>query len=95
MFAFNQPAVQDYVAQGICARDWGEVFDGLFGMLTGSQEGRSAGNFFRAFGTGKLVLFVGALMAEVFFLMAILGGAKAAKAQKKARSASASERRRR
>ena len=46
-------------------------------------------------GSGKLVLLLGALMAEASFVMAIYAGAKASKKQKQARHASASERRRR
>ena len=95
IFAFEQPAVRDYVNQGKCVASWGELSDSILGMLRGSPEGLKAGNFFRAFGTGKVVLLLGALMAEVSFVMAIFSGAKAAKQQKQARHASASERRRR
>ena len=95
IFAFDQPAVRDYVEQGKCVASWPELSDSIFGMLRGSAEGLKAGNFFRAFGTGKLVLLLGALMAEASFVMAIYGGAKASKKQKQARHASAAERRRR
>ena len=100
IFAFEQPAVIDAknmatIAEGRCAQNWGDVFGNLFGMIRGTAGGHEASNFFRAFGPGKVVLFVGALLAEVAFMRAIVGGAKAAKAQKKARQAGTAGRRRR
>lgn len=101
IYAFEtQPAVRDAMAkatlaEGRCAGSWGDVFGNLLGMINGTTGGHEASNFFRAFGPGKVVLFFGALLAEIAFMRAILGGAKAAKAQKKARQAGAARRTRR
>jgi hypothetical protein len=51
--------------------------------------------FFRCFGPGKVLLLLGGLLAEVFFIMGIAGGAKQNKEQKLARQKAAQERKRR
>lgn len=95
--AFDAPAVRDYIDKDMTVASWGELFESV--QLSLFQKDAAAGlkveNFFRAFGTGKVVLFVGALLAELFFIMAIFGGAKAAKEQKMAARAASAERRRR
>jgi len=97
--AFNEPAVHDLVvAQSSAlaanpearvavpiATSWGEVFDGMMSPKDPVATGK-VGNFFRAFGTGKLVVFLGALLAELFMILAVFGGAKTAKAQKAAKA---------
>lgn len=68
--------------------------DAIKSGLARTQEGTErAGNFVKAFGPGRIVLFVGALLNFVFLLSAVFGGAKHAKAQKAAARAAAAERR--
>lgn len=88
---FEEPGVADWgAARGI--EDWGGLFDAV-----GAEDGGLGvlGEFFRAFGTGRLFVLVGCLLLEVFMVMAIFGGAKKVKEQKAAARAAASERRRR
>ncbi|MHC5064627.1 MAG: hypothetical protein ACYTG5_11715 [Planctomycetota bacterium] len=94
--AFDEPAVRAMVAAQAAAMegdvivpiaaDWGEVWAGMtdFNNTAATEK---VGNFFRAFGTGKVVVFVGAFLAELFMLLAVFGGAKAAKQQKAAKQA--------
>jgi len=84
--AFDAPAVIAMKASGApMPDDIGGFFGAFFDM---SREGQvKADNFVRAFGSGKIVLLLGALYAEIAMLMAVFGGVKAGKAQKKQRSA--------
>ncbi len=54
-----------------------------------------ADNFVRWLGAGKIVTFLGAVWAEFSMLLAVFGGAKAAKAQKAARGGQPAKGRRR
>jgi hypothetical protein len=95
--AFDAAAVRDYIAQGKTVSGWGELFSAIKESVIhkDANRGMQVENFFRAFGTGKVVVFLGALMAEVSFLTAVFGGAKKVSQQKQARQAAAPERRRR
>ncbi len=98
--AFNEPAVRDFLAAQSAAlaaepptpvafpiaANWSEVWAGITDP-TNPVATAKVGNFFRAFGTGKVLVFLGALLAELFMLLAVFGGAKAAKAQKVAKAA--------
>lgn len=87
--AFEAPAVVDMREAGAAMPEgWGEFFSSLSGsipIMGGEEEaGEKVSNFLRAFGGGQIVLFFGALYAELAFLLAVMGGAKHAKAQKSA-----------
>ncbi len=94
--AFDEPAVRALIdAQALAlegavavpiAVDWSEVWAGMTDFNNPAAT-EKVGNFFRAFGTGKVFVFVGAFLAELFMLMAVFGGAKAAKQQKVAKAA--------
>ena len=82
IYAFDAPAVKDFIAAGeSMPTNWGEFFDAQFALKDPAEQLR-ADNFIRAFGLGKIVVFLGALLAELSMLMAVFGGAKHAKAQK-------------
>jgi hypothetical protein len=78
---------------------WNAMFsDMLLGLSKKADAADGATrveHFFRCFGTGRFFVFVGALLAEIFFVAGIVGGAKQNKQQKLARMAQASERKRR
>jgi hypothetical protein len=62
--------------------------------MGGSEDGvQKAANFVRAFGAGRIVVFIGAALNVLFLLSAVFGGAKHAKAQKAAARAALAERR--
>ncbi len=90
MTAFEQPAIANWdTSIGPIAKDWAEVFSG-FARPTDTELFAPSSNFFRAYGTGKIVLLIGSFLAEFYMIMAIFGGAKAAKTQKAAKVASKS-----
>ena len=105
IFAFKEPAVAAWVEAAKVnpdfhmPADWPDVFARIGGSFRiGAKDPSNAAavdNFFRAFGTGKLVVLLGALWTEVWLMLAIFGGVKAAKQQKGARSSAAAERRKR
>ena len=78
---------------------WDTLFGDMGTALGKSLEAGAAGsrveNFFRCFGTGRIILMLGAVLAEVFFIMGIAGGAKQNKQQKQERQRQAAERKRR
>lgn len=85
--AFDEPAVRAAIDGGQpIVQSWSEFFEAFFDVKNQEAQLR-AGNFVRNFGSGRIVLFLGALLAEVFMLLAVFGGAKAAKAQKAQRTA--------
>ena len=93
MSAFDAPAVRAMIDSGQpMLKDWGDFFTKFFDMSPGPRE--EVDNFVRAFGAGKIVLFLGAVYAEFAMLMAVFGGVKAAKAQKAQRAAGKTARRR-
>ncbi len=76
---------------GPLADGWLDMFKNAFSR---TEEGTAkATNFCRAFGTGRIVLFIGSLLNFMFLFSAVFGGAKHAKAQKAAVRAAAAERR--
>ena len=99
--AFEAPAVAEWIARheagqaGPIAKNWGELFGALPAVFTGSDadSAMTVSNFFRAYGSGRVVLFFGALLAEVFLVMALVGGVSEVNAQKKAKVAEARARR--
>lgn len=70
---------------------WGEFFGELRNVL---HPGDRVGEFVRHFGPGRWMTFLGGLLAEVFMILAIMGGAKKIKEQKAERRASTGSRRR-
>lgn len=84
--AWDAPAVVDWVqnARIPMPLGWGEFFEAFFDFNNVEAQ-LKADNFVRAYGSGKIVVLVGALMAELFMVLAIFGGAKAAKLQKAAK----------
>lgn len=98
--AFDAPAVKAMIdAGGPIARDWGDLFSNIGTSLGKSVAAADAGmkvdNFFRCFGPGKIFVFFGALLAELFFLWSIFGATQKIKQDKLAKQAAASERKRR
>lgn len=78
---------------------WGTLFNDLFTAGRPSSEAplaaMKAENFWRLYGTGKILVLLGALLAEVGFFGGILGGAKKNKQASQSRQMSATERKRR
>jgi hypothetical protein len=78
---------------------WSELFSSMATALGKSADAGDAAvkveTFFRCFGTGKVFVLLGAVFAELFFVLGIVGGAKQNKQQKQARMAQAAERKRR
>ena len=70
---------------------WGEFFGELRNVLA---PGDQVGEFVRHYGPGRLVVFAGAVLAELFMVSAVVGGAQKIKEQKAERRASANARRR-
>ena len=95
LVAFNEgTAVYKWnqaVGAGNGVAGWGEFFGGLTQVL---HPGDRVGEFLRHFGPGRLMTFVGGALAEVFMILAVMGGAKKIKEQKAERRASAGSRRR-
>jgi hypothetical protein len=83
--AYMNPAVGDFVRAGRIPAEWGwgDFFAAFFDFKNPVAQNQ-AGDFVRAFGAGKFVVFIGAVLAELFMLTAIFSGAKHAKAQKAA-----------
>lgn len=92
---YMNPAVGDFVKMGRIPAEWGwgDFFAAFFDFKNPAAQNQ-AGDFVRAFGAGKFVVFIGAVLAEVFMLTAIFSGAKHAKAQKAAAVSKAAARRR-
>lgn len=98
--AFDAPAVADATRSGILiAKDWSELFSSIGTSLGKSAEAADAGlrvdNFFHFFGPGKVFVFLGAVLAELFFVWSIFAATKQIKQDKIAKQAAASERKRR
>ena len=88
----NEPAIKSALAAGIkLPSTIGELFSAVTGSLplvSGDEERLEAGarldNFVRYYGSGKIVVLLGALLAELFFFKSIFGAAKVMKEQKAA-----------
>lgn len=83
-------AVHDWillVGPEAAIENWGEFFDNIGNVLA---PGDQVGEFVRYYGSGRLVVFVGAVLAEVFMIMAVVGGAKKISQQKAERRSSGS-----
>lgn len=78
---------------------WSHLFSDMGLALAKQAESNDAANrvelFFRCFGTGRLYVFLAALLTEVVFIAGIAGGAKQNKIQKQARMSQGAERKRR
>ena len=75
---------------------WSEMFRDMFSTLAKNQEApRKVENFWRLFGPGVFFVFLGALIAEVGFVLGVVGGARQNKQEQKAKQMAAAERRRR
>ena len=81
MFA-SEPAIKSAIDAGVpMPTDWRELWDSIYGFKNAALS-EKLNNWVRYFGTGKLVVFVGALYAELQLMRAIFGGVKAGKQQK-------------
>ncbi|MBL8729225.1 MAG: hypothetical protein JNM25_12380 [Planctomycetes bacterium] len=78
---------------------WKTLFGDLFAAGRPSDEAplaaMKAENFWRLYGTGKILVLLGALVAELGFFGGVLGGAKKNKQDRQSRQMSATERKRR
>ena len=78
---------------------WGSLFNDLFTAGRPSSEAplaaMKAENFWRLYGTGKILVLLGALVAELGFFRGVLGGAKKNKQASQASRMAATERKRR
>jgi hypothetical protein len=101
MSAFDAPAVRAAIDGKVIhiAHDWSELFTSIGTSFGKSSEAADAGervdNFFHFFGPGKVFVFAGAALAELFFVWSIFGATKKIKQDKIAKQAAASERKRR
>ena len=93
---FDEPAVKAYIAQTKAAHavstsgnklivvdSWAKFGEYLAHFKT-PEYSEQVDNFLRAYGSGKIVLMIGSLLAVVYFLMGVMSGMKAGKAQKAA-----------
>ncbi len=81
MFA-SEPAIRDAIDAGVAIpKNWGELWDCISSPRSIDARAK-LDQFVRYFGTGKLVVFFGALYAEFQLVRAIFGGVKAGKQQK-------------
>jgi hypothetical protein len=73
--AFSAPSVEDVVRAGAepIVTSWGDLFSTLVDR-DDAQRYLKIGNFFRAFGPGKLFVFFGALIAFLTFVQGLFGG---------------------
>jgi hypothetical protein len=78
---------------------WKTLFGDLFAAGRPSAEAAVAAmkaeNFWRLYGTGKILVLLGAFVAELGFFGGVLGGAKKNKQDRQSRQMSATERKRR
>ncbi len=81
-----------------CA-SWRDLFGDMMLALSKKADSGLAAmrveTFFRCFGTGRLFVLFGAMLAEFYLVAGIAGGAKQNKQQKQARMTQAAERKRR
>lgn len=92
IFVDRDAGVQAFIAaKRPMADGWSDMFSQAFARTAESTD--KAMNFCRAFGTGRIMLFLGAALNFWFLLGAIFGGAKQIKAQKAARMAEKAEKR--
>lgn len=88
----NEPAIKDAIAANVkIPQSAGGFFESLWGCVPlvnddamRRESGVMVDNFVRYFGTGKLFILVGALLAELFFVASIFGATKVLKQQKAA-----------
>lgn len=80
--AAEEILAQNPAREGVI-KSWGDFFGQLNTILYPNSE---IGEFLRHYGTGRLGVFFGALLAELFLILAIFGGAKKIKEQKTQRS---------
>jgi len=94
VLAFDEPAVVAYIenaqarhqarsigATRIVIESWGEFFRLLPSFKT-KEISFEIDEFMRAFGTGKIVLWFGSILAEIFLVMGMVTGVRAGKAKK-------------
>jgi hypothetical protein len=75
--------------------DWKALFTDLGSALMKSSEAQErVGGFWRLLGVGNVIVFLGALIAEVGFLAGVVGGARKNKADTRQKQMAAAERRR-
>ena len=77
---------------------WGGVFSDISGAWFGAEKAEAwnrLDRFGQVVGSGKILVFIGSLLAELFFVLSIFGGAKAVKQQKLAKQQAAAQRRKR
>ena len=75
--------------------DWSVMFSDIGSTLAKNKEAPlRVENFWRLFGPGQFFVFLGALLAELGFVMGVVGGAKQNKNVAKQKQMKAAERRR-
>jgi hypothetical protein len=92
----SEPAIKSAIDAGTppMPNGWGELWECIKGFKNPELSEKLNG-WVRYFGTGKLVVFFGALYAEFHLLMAVFGGVRAGKQKKAQAAASRSSRRNR
>jgi len=77
------------------SQSWGALFSDMGGTVMEKMDApaRVAG-FWRLLGTGNVLVFFGALIAELGFIMGVVGGVKQNKNATKQKQMAAAERRR-
>ena len=96
--AYERATQAGWIAPGTWftySADWKALFADMGSALMKSQDapGRVEG-FWRLLGVGNVVVFLGALIAELGFVLGIVGGARKNKADAKQKQMTAAERRR-
>ncbi|MCA8976012.1 MAG: hypothetical protein KDC98_14915 [Planctomycetes bacterium] len=84
--------------QGEClhSASWGAMFGDMGSALAKDNEAAArVGNFWRLFGPGQVLVFLGALLAELGFFGGVLGGHKKNKQLQQQKQEAAAEKRRR
>jgi hypothetical protein len=103
MMAFDPKAALEVAARaGLLPSDapvsgsWKELFGDMGSGLAKSESAAlRVEHFFRLFGPGRFVVFLGALLAEVSFFGGVLAGMKKNKQDKMQKQMAAAERKRR
>ena len=95
--AYEAAVSNGWLSQGAPhSASWGELFSDIGSTLAKDAEApMRVENFWRLLGPGTVLVFLGALLAELGFIMGVVGGAKQNKQATKEKMMKAAERRRR
>jgi hypothetical protein len=94
IFAFKEPAVSQWVATTPAdthIESWPEFFKTLVARSDPMRFPKVSG-FLQMLGPGKILIFLGSLLAEIYFILAIFGGIKRASQKKTDRRSAARSR---